>query len=415
MEVKKTSVLTRIKRLGPGAVIAASIVGPGTVTTASIAGINYKYALLWALLFSTIATIILQLMSSRLGIITGKSLAENIRSLFINNKFKLSLFTVIIIFAIGLGNSAYQGGNISGSIVGLSTMLGGSKFLWINIISLIVFAMLWIGSYNYIEKVMTFLVGLMILLFAATAIVVKPDIGEMLSGMFTPSIPKGALLTAMGLIGTTVVPHCIFLHSSITATKYKGEEINEALTQNTFDTIFNTIVVGIVTIAITVTGAAMFNMGMNVNSSLDLAKSLEPLVGTWAKYFFGLGIFAAGISSAAVAPMSAAYTICGILGWSTDLKDKKFRMIWIIVLATGYILSSTGLSPIQIILVAQTFNGILLPVTAVILLVAMNSKSLLNKFVNTRYQNFVGVLITSVTFFLGAKSLYTVVTKLLGL
>ena len=409
---QKSSVVQKLKNMGPAAIICASIVGPGTVTTASLAGINYKYALLWAVLFSAISTGILQLMTSRLGIITKRGLAENIRLMYEGSWLKV-LFTVIIIFAIGVGNSAYQGGNISGSIMGLSTVFGGTKLLWSVTITVIVFGMLWTGSYDYIEKLMTALVGIMIFLFVVTAVVVKPNIGELLNGLLIPKIPKGGLLIAMGVIGTTVVPHVVFLHSAITAKKWNVDNVEEALDQNRFDTLFNITITGLITMAIVITGAALFGSGIETKSSLDLAKQLEPLVGTWAKYFFGFGIFAAGISSAAVAPMSAALAIAGILGWSTDLKDKKFRILWIFVLLCGFVVASTGINPIQIILVAQTFNGILLPLTAIILLLAMNKKEFLGKYVNTRTQNIVGILIICVTIVLGCRSLYTVILNFL--
>lgn len=407
-----STLLGKIKNMGPAAIICATVIGPGTVTTCSLAGVNFKYGLAWAVLFAAISTIVLQLMASRLGIITGKGLSENIRVIY-NESWLKVLFVIIVVFAIGVGNSAYQGGNMAGAVMGVSAVFGLSRIVLTTTISAIVFLLLWSGTYNLVEKIMTVLVALMVFLFVATAAVLRPNPGELLSGLFIPSIPDGSLLVAMGVIGTTIVPHCFFMHSAMTATKWRGIDTRQALEDNRFDVMFNIIIAGVISLAIIITGASLYSKGVNVKSGLDLAKQLEPLVGTWAKYFFGLGLFAAGITSATAAPLSAAYAITGILGWSTELKDKKFRIIWIIVLATGYIVSSTGINPIQIIVLAQAFNGILLPLSAIILLIAMNNRKYLGDYVNTRAQNVIGAMIILITIILGARTLYMVVSRFL--
>lgn len=404
--------LKKLRKMGPAAIICATVIGPGTVTTCSLAGVNYQYALGWAVLFAAVSTIILQLMASRLGIITGRGLAENIRAMFGDSWLKV-LFAVIVVFAIGVGNSAYQSGNMVGAVMGLMTVFGFDRLFWTTLITGIVFALLWSGKYNLLEKIMTVLVAVMVFLFVATAIVVRPDLGELFAGLLIPQIPAGSVLVAMGVIGTTIVPHCFFMHSAISATKWQGSDLNTALAENKIDVIFNITMAGIISLAIIITGAALYGKGMNVKSGLDLARQLEPLLGAWAKYFFGLGLFAAGITSAIAAPMSAAYAITGILGWSTDLKAGKFRVIWIIVLAAGYLVSSTGTNLIQIIVLAQAFNGILLPLSAVILLIAMNNKKFLGQYVNTKIQNIFGAGILIVTVALGAKTLYSVAAQLL--
>lgn len=410
---KKNKTFTqRLKSLGPGAIICATVIGPGTVTTCSLAGVNYQYGLAWAVLFATIATVMLQLMASRLGIVTGKGLTENIKEMYSSGWSKM-LFMVIVIVAIGIGNSAYQGGNVAGAAMGITAIFPLSNIYFTTAISLIAFLLLWSGIYEVVEKVMTALVVLMVFLFVVTAIVVKPDITLLLKGLFIPRVPEGSILVAMGVIGTTIVPHCFFLHSAVTATKWKDKDVEAALADNRFDTTFNMIMAGIISLAIIITGASLFGTDISVKSGLDLARQLEPLVGTWAKYFFGLGLFAAGITSAIAAPLSAAYAISGIMGWSKNLRDKKFRALWIIVLLCGYIVSSTSINPIQIIVVAQAFNGILLPLSAIMLLIAVNKKEYLGKHVNTKGQNIISVLIVLITIMLGAKTFYSLISTYL--
>ncbi len=139
--------LKKLRKMGPAAIICATVIGPGTVTTCSLAGVNYQYALGWAVLFAAVSTIILQLMASRLGIITGRGLAENIRAMFGDSWLKV-LFAVIVVFAIGVGNSAYQSGNMVGAVMGLMTVFGFDRLFWTTLITGIVFALLWSGKYN---------------------------------------------------------------------------------------------------------------------------------------------------------------------------------------------------------------------------------------------------------------------------
>ena len=249
----------------------------------------------------------------------------------------------------------------------------------------------------------------MVVLFVITAIVVKPDLGAVLSG-FIPHLPSGSLITAMGVIGTTVVPHCFFLHSALCADKWRSEEDKDyALANNNFDVVFSCIAAGLISMAIIITGASLFHSGITVANGGEMAQQLEPLVGGYAKYFFGIGLFAAGITSAIAAPMSCAFAITGICGWSTDHKSGKFRVIMIIVLAMGALVTCTNIKTTDIIVFAQAFNGILLPLSAIILLLAMNNKNILGTHVNNKWQNTFGILIILITIFLSVKTFYSLI------
>ena len=146
----------------------------------------------------------------------------------------------------------------------------------------------------------------------------------------------------------------------------------------------------------------------DISNAADLAKGLEPLFGSFAKYFLAIGLFAAGITSAITAPLAAAYVTSGCLGGKSNLKSKKFKAVWRFILLLGVAFSSLGIKPIEIIKFAQVANGILLPIIAGFLIWIMNKKSLLGKFVNTKFQNIIGVIILAITIFLGLKSIFKV-------
>ena len=398
------------QNIGPGTLVAAAFIGPGTVTLCTLAGVNFGFNLLWAMLLSVIATIVLQEMAARLGVISQKGLSEVIRE-EIKNPFFKQFITFLILAAVVVGNASYEAGNISGGILGLETILGkliveiGS--ISINLMSLLIgviaFILLYIGNYKFLEKALVTLVLLMSVSFLITAIVTKPNIIGVLKGMFVPRFPEKSLLTIIGLIGTTVVPYNLFLHASLVKERWNKKE---DLLSAKKDTIISIILGGLVSMAIIVSAAAI--QIPNITNAADLAKGLAPLYGEFAKYFLALGLFAAGITSAITAPLAAAYVAKGCLGWKTDLKSKKFRLVWIVILFLGVLFSSIGIKPIEIIKFAQVANGMLLPVIAGILLWIMNKKSVLGKFVNTKTQNMIGFFILAITIFLGAKGILKV-------
>lgn len=409
---KKYTIGELLRKMGPGAIVCATIIGPGTVTTCTLAGLNFQYALIWAAVFSTIAAIVLQMISSRVGIASGKGLAEVIHDTYQDTWLKY-LFAVIVFMAIGFGNSAFQSGNMAGAVLGMKAIFPWDTWVCAIVIAVVAFALLWTGKYAVIEKVMTAMVFVMVIIFVLTAIVVKPDLAALFSG-FTPKIPEGALLVTIGVIGTTVIPHLLFMHSSMTSQKWAGRNKNNALKESNFDTIFNMLMCGLITVCVIITGAALYGTGIKITSGLDMASQLEPLVGIWARYIFGFGLFAAGITSSLAAPLSAAYALSGIMRWSTDMKSLKFRIIWIIVLLAGFGVTASGYSPIQVILLAQAFNGVMLPISAVILMIAAINKKALGEYTNNIYWNIAGIAVIGVTIVLGARTLYNVIPKLLG-
>jgi len=395
------------KDIGPGVLIAAAFIGPGTVTVCTLAGNQYSFALLWAMVFSIIATIVLQEMSARLGLVSKMGLAKAVRT-EIKTPALRWVAIVLVMAAILVGNAAYEAGNISGGVLGLETIISETSFsigsLSINIFSILIgviaFILLYLGSYKIIEKSLVALVILMSLSFLFTAIITKPDMLAVLKGLIIPSFPDGSLLTIIALIGTTVVPYNLFLHASLVQEKWKGEgDIKKAKK----DTIVSIILGGIVSMAIIICAASI--QTTKVSSAADLAMGLEPLFGNYAKYFMAIGLFAAGITSAITAPLAAAYVARGCFNWKNDLKSKKFRLVWMLILVLGVVFSSTGIKPIEIIKFAQIANGLLLPIIAGFLLWIMNRSSVLGSYKNTRLQNGIGLAIVLITLVLGIKTI----------
>ncbi len=410
------SFIKRLKSTGPAILITSAFIGPGTVTICSLAGYSFSYALLWGLVFSVIATIVLQEMAARLGLVTQQGLGEALRGQIKHPAFRV--LTLILVFsAIILGNGAYEAGNISGAVLGLDTafgslnvnLFGGTINLWGLIIGVIAMGLLFSGSYKLIEKTMIGLVLIMSFVFVATAFLVGPDLKSLLAGMFVPSVPAlpaGGWLMIIGLVGTTVVPYNLFLHASSVSEKWKSPD---DLPAARFDTFVAVILGGIISMAIVVTSAATaLQSDATISSAADLALQLEPFLGSWAKYFMAGGLFAAGITSSITAPLAAAYVAAGIFGFKADLKERKFKIAGGVILLIGILFSLMGFKPIQVIKFAQMANGILLPFIAIFLLLMVNRSSLLGKYKNTLWQNVIAVFIILITLFLSGKSILSV-------
>ena len=399
-----------INNIGPGPLVAAAFIGPGTVTLCSIAGLDFGFSLLWTLVLSIIATIVLQEMSARLGIISNKGLSQVIREEIKNPNFRNVVITLIL-SSIVIGNAAYEAGNISGGVLGLEAVFGEKTLNILNIninfysiiLGLIAFALLYIGNYKILERSLIFLVIIMSLSFIITAIITKPDIIDLLKGLFIPKFPKGSILIIIGLIGTTVVPYNLFLHASLVKERWKNKS-DLKFARN--DTIISIILGGIVSMCIIISSASL-NIE-NINNAADLAKGIEPLYGVYSKYILAVGLFSAGITSAITAPLAASFVAAGCLGWSLNMKGLKFRSVWMFILLAGVISSSSGYKSIEIIKFAQVANGILLPVIAGFLIWIVNKDSILGKYKNSKWQNFIGLAILVITIFLGLKSILKV-------
>ena len=392
------------KKLGPGVLVAAAFIGPGTVTACTLAGVNFGFSLLWAMLLSIIATYVLQEMSARLGIVTQKGLADVIKqeltSAWVRNSVIGLIFSAIII-----GNASYEAGNIGGATLGMEALFGMTySKLYPSIIGVLAFLLLYFGNYKALEKVFIFLVLIMSLSFLATAVLTKPTILELIKGLFVPSIPKASILTIIALVGTTVVPYNLFLHAALVSEKWKSKDDLKFAKR---DTLISIILGGLVSISILISAAAITKA--EVNNVMDMAKALEPLYGSAALYFMGVGLFAAGITSAITAPLAAAYVANSCFGWKAEFKDVKFRFIWILILVLGVVFLSFGIKPIEIIKFAQITNGLLLPIIAIFLLWVVNRAGVMGIHKNNVVQNCIGIIIILLSILLGSKSILTVI------
>ena len=411
--IKEDFIAVKLPQIGPAFLVTAAFIGPGTVITASMTGANFGLSLVWALMFAMLATIVLQEMSARLGIITQQGLGENIRA-SIKHPLLRHFMVILVVSAIVIGNGAYQSGNISGASLGLVSVaeqlgvnIQNANVVFPLIIGTIAFFLLSTGSYKLIEKVLVLLVGLMSIAFMLTFLLTDPQWGELFTHIIAFDLPSGAMLTVVALIGTTVVPYNLFLHASTASEKW---HTNEDLTNARKDLFFSIPLGVLISIAIMSTAAsAFFGKQINLQSAADLAPALQPLFGNNASVLLGIGLFSAGISSAITAPLAAAFALKGILDFkhdsqNTSLDSIGFKATWMVILIVGVLISSLGFKAVSIILFAQVANGILLPVISLFLVWMMN-REILGAYKNNLWQNIAAAIVIIITLLLSGRSL----------
>lgn len=374
--------LSRWRMAGPGLVVTAAFIGPGTVTTASKAGATYGFQLLWVFVVATMATIFLQNLAARIGLATrvplGIAIMESLKS-----QAARWVVGALAVFAIGFGNSAFQAGNLTGARMGLEIVTGSARPEWVYLIVVIAIGTLFMSSYKRIEFVLIAMVAFMSLGFLATALLIRPEPTKVVAGLI-PTIPPGSLLVVLGLLGTTIVPYNLFLHAGLVQRKWSAnDETRAAISAARADSALAIGLGGLVSAAILVTAAVAYaGTGVELKSTADMPAQLAPLLGRQiANLFFGVGLFAAGLTSAITAPLAAAMAISGLFGWGDDPTSIRFRVIWLSVMAFGLIVALVwNKSPMEIIVVAQAANGLLLPVMVALLILVSHKHPRLHEY-----------------------------------
>ena len=374
-------------RFGPGLLVTAAFIGPGTIVTASRAGAGYGVTLLWAILFSVAATAILQDMAARVGLAGRRGLAEAIRDSLAKRWIRVGVLGLIT-GTILLGNTAFQTGNLIGAALGLNLLSGLPTAALALSVGGLAAGLLMTGTYQTIQNTLVGLVGLMSLMFCAVAVLTAPDLGDLIAGILIPRLPPGSLLTVLALIGTTFVSYNLFLHASTVLERWPDEDRNEEnLRESRRDTVCAVALGGLITAAVVVSSAPLLGQGADAANAAAVADQLAPV----------LGLFAAGLTSAITAPLAAAYAVSGALGWPPDLRSGRFRLLWGLVLATGVVCAVTlGGAPYQVILLAQAGNGIVLPLTLILLLMVVNRTGIMGPHRNSRLANVLGAIVVLV-------------------
>lgn len=380
-------------------IIAAAFIGPGTVTTAAKAGSGFGLGLLWALVFSIIATLVLQEAAARLTLVTGKNLGEIIGR---QNTGSGRSLAIVLFGAIALGCGAYQAGNLLGALAGLQ-LFGEVSRWWLLLLGTLATALLWTGNFKLITSTLAVVVACMGITFCWVALGAEVSIIDFSQGLI-PQINDQSALLVIGLIGTTIVPYNLFLASGLS----KGQSLSDMR----WGLIIAILLGGFITLAIMLAGTQV----EGEFSFAGLAAALDNRLGSLGAPFLATGLFAAGFSSAITAPLAAAVTGQSLFSSSSQdwlPQGKFFRLTWGIVLWSGLIFALTEVQPIPAIIAAQAINGVILPLVAVFLLIVINDQRLLSEaHTNPTWLNLLGFAIVGISVFLGVNNILLALGKI---
>ena len=393
-------------KFGPATLITAAFIGPGTVTVCSIAGASAGFTLLWGMVFSIVATILLQEMVARITLASEISVEQNLMRIF-KGRNTQRLIGMLILIILFFGNTAYQTGNLLGAELGIELILRPFDItdvlgLYLIFILLISALLLWMGNITLIKNLMLFFVALMSFSFVAAAVLSQPDVFSLLKGMFIPSIPEGQSLVLVSIIGTTVVPYNLFLYSYLVNNNYSGKSLKDIRV----DLIKSVFIGGVISFSVIVVAAS--KEGTLIKNAADLAIFLEPTYGNLSYYLIGVGLFSAGISSAILAPLAISMIAVNVFDWKDRLQDIRARILWMIVLLLGFVFAYISYKPIEVIKIAQFLNGLLLPIMAILLLYLVNKRATMKTYKNLWYHNLVSTVVILICVILGLKSIFSV-------
>ena len=374
--------------LGPGIITGSVDNDAGGITTYSVAGAMYGYNLLWTLIPSFIVLIVIQEMNARMGIVTGKGLADLIRE---NAGVKITFFIFIGLLIADIGNTTTEFAGVAGSM----EVYGVSKYISVPIVSLIVWFLVVKGTYKFAERI--FLIfSVSLLVYVVSAIMGKPHWGEIGHAIIHPEFKVNATSLAMviGIVGTTIAPWMQFyMQSSVIEKGLKISDFKFSLIDIIVGCIATVVVAFFIMVAC---GSTLHVNGIQINEAKDAALALKPLAGNIASQVFAFGLFIASIFSATILPLATAFYVCEAFGFEAGIDKKweeapEFYVLYTAILIISAVIILIPNAPlIAISLWTQVLNGILLPVVLVCMILLVNNKKIMGEYTNRRFNNFIG-------------------------
>jgi len=386
-KVNRKNILLFLAILGPGIITANVDNDAGGVTTYSLAGAHFGYALLWVMLPTTVALVVIQEMCARMGAVTGKGLSDLIRESF---GVKVTFYVMIALLLTNMGNSVSEFAGIAASL----EIFGISKYVSVPISAVLVWLLVVKGSYKVVEKV--FLVACLVYIaYPVAAFMAGPKWDTILTATVVPTFKSDStyLIALIGVVGTTIAPWMQFYQQS--AVVEKGITIDQ-YSFSRLDVIIGCIMAIVVAFFIVVACAStIFVQGLTIETATDAALALKPLVGKHASTLFAFGLFNASLFAACILPLSTSYYICEGMGWESGI-DKDFRkapqFFWlftIIIFLSAVMILIPNAPLIKIMFLSQVVNGAVLPFVLIFMLLLINDKKLMGKYTNGRIFNLV--------------------------
>jgi NRAMP (natural resistance-associated macrophage protein)-like metal ion transporter len=374
--------------LGPGIITGSVDNDAGGITTYSVAGAVYGYNLIWTLIPSFILLIVIQEMNARMGIVTGKGLADLIRE---NAGVKVTFFIFIGLLIADIGNTTTEFAGVAGSM----EVFGVSKYIAVPIVGILIWLLVVKGTYKIAERIFL-LFSVSLLMYVVSALMGKPHWSEIGHSVIHPQLKINTQSLAMiiGIVGTTIAPWMQFyMQSTVIEKGLKMKNFKYSLIDIVVGCIATVVVAFFIIVAC---ASTLHENGVQIHEAKDAALALKPLAGAIASQVFAFGLFIASIFSATILPLATAFYVCEAFGFEAGIdkkwdEAKEFYILYtgILVLAAAIILIPNA-PLIKISLWTQVLNGMLLPVVLVCMILLVNNKKIMGKYVNKPVNNIIG-------------------------
>jgi len=387
--------------LGPGIITGSVDNDVGGITTYSVAGATYGYKLIWVLIPAFIVLFIVQEMNARMGIVTGKGLADLIRE---NAGVKITFFIFIGLLFADILNTTTEFAGVAGSM----QIFHVSKYISVPLVASAVWLLVVKGTYRVAERI--FLVfSVALLSYIISAVMGHPDWGEVGTALIKPDIEFNFdyITMVITLIGTTIAPWMQFyMQSSVIEKGLKLKDYKYTV----LDVIVGCVATVVVAFFIIIACASTLHVnGVQINDAGDAAQALKPFAGELASQVFAFGLFVASIFAAVILPVATAFYVCEAFGFEAGI-DKKWKeapqFYWIytaiIAIGAGIILLPNA-PLVKISLFSQEINGILLPVVLICMMIIINKKEIMGEHVNKKFGNIIGW--TTITILVGLSAI----------
>lgn len=395
-----------LKFLGPAFIVSVAYIDPGNFATNISGGSIFNYSLVWVVLWSNLMAIFLQVMSAKLGIATGKSLPQMCREVF-SRKANWFFYLIAAVAAIATTMAEFLGG-----VLGLYLLFGIPLSYAVLVTVAISYMIVYLQRYGQriVEIVISVLVAVICGAYTIELFLAKPDWQQVALHTLVPSLPNGqAVLIAAGMLGATVMPHVIYLHSQLVQSRNGGmtlEDKKRHLRMEKLDVVIAMNIAFIVNAAMLVVSAAVFfSRGMAVDSIEIAHKSLEPLVGGLSSGAFGVALLASGFSSSAVGAMAGETVMDGFVDFRMPVNLRR-----IVTMLPGAIIIFAGVNPMKALVLSQVSLSFALPAAIIPMLLITGNKRLMGEFANKLWVKAIGWLITFIIIMLNAALLYLTFT-----
>jgi Mn2+/Fe2+ NRAMP family transporter len=374
--------------LGPGIITGSVDNDAGGITTYSVAGAVYGYNLLWTLIPSFIVLVVIQEMNARMGIVTGKGLADLIRE---NAGVKVTFFIFIGLLIADIGNTTTEFAGVAGSM----EVFGISKYISVPIVGVLIWLLVVKGTYKIAERIFI-LFSVSLLMYVVSAIMGKPHWGEIGHAIVHPDLKLNTRSLAMiiGIIGTTIAPWMQFyMQSTVIEKGLKMKHYKYSLIDIVVGCVATVVVAFFIIVAC---ASTLHKNGIQINEAKDAALALKPLAGEIASQVFAFGLFVASVFSATILPLATAFYVCEAFGFEAGIDKKWDEAKEFYVLYTGILVISAifilfpNAPLIAISLWSQVINGMLLPVVLICMILLVNNKKIMGKYVNKPINNIIG-------------------------